>query len=228
MGFFNMSKLHKVVFASSNKGKMVEFKSALQNHVKEIHLQSDFNIPDIPETGTTFIENAILKAKNACKYTNLFAFADDSGLMIDALNGEPGIYSARYAGNAPSFKDHINKVLNNLKDVEPEKRTAFFYSVIVLVEHIDDPMPKIFEGIWAGKILESPQGENGFGYDPIFYDLTYKCSAANLSTEVKNKISARGQALKKLIDYLDGTKYQDINCNINIEKHLTSKNSNFS
>ncbi len=209
-----MKKLDKIIFASSNTGKINEIKSALDSHVNGFALQSEYSVPDIAETGSTFIENAILKAKNACNYTSLPAIGDDSGLMIDALNGEPGIYSARYAtrttdSKAQNFNNNINKVLTELNGITFENRTAAFCTVIAFMEHKDDPMPKIFEGMWHGNILLSPEGKNGFGYDPIFYVPTHKCSAASLPPEVKNQISARGQALAKLINYFNILKTLD-------------------
>lgn len=192
---------NKLVLATSNQGKLREIQLTLSGVVSEIISQQELGVTDIPETGLTFIENAILKARNACKNTNLPAIADDSGLIIDAINGEPGLYSARYAGKNCDFKDNINKVLTKLENVGFDLRTAKFYCVMVFLKHEKDPTPKIFDGTWEGKILFSPQGDKGFGYDPIFYVPEYNCSAGELSPAIKNKISHRGQALNKMVNY---------------------------
>ncbi len=174
----------------------------LSVHNYQIISQADFNIPEIPETGFTFVENAIIKARNACEYTGLPAIADDTGLVIDALNGEPGIYSARYAGEGAQSHDNIQKVLEQMQDVASDKRTARFQCVIVYLRHAKDPAPVICYGTWEGRILLKEQGENGFGYDPIFYVPTHECSAAELPVEIKNKIGHRGLALQQLLNFL--------------------------
>jgi XTP/dITP diphosphohydrolase len=153
----------------------------------------------VEETGLTFVENAILKARNAASHSGLPAIADDSGIEVDALQGAPGIYSARYAGLNASDGDNCRKLLDELKDVHELDRTARFQCLLVYMRHAEDPTPMIFQGTWEGSILMSPQGENGFGYDPVFYVPSEGCSAAELDAEVKNRLSHRGQALTKLV-----------------------------
>ena len=161
--------------------------------------QSEFSVPDIEETGLTFVENALLKARNAAELTGLPAIADDSGLEVDALNGAPGIYSARYAGKGASDRDNLEKLLQAIKDVDDEHRGARFQCVMVYLRHAKDPTPRIFQGTWEGSILHEPRGDGGFGYDPVFFVAEKQCSSAELAPEVKNSLSHRGQALRKLI-----------------------------
>ena len=156
-------------------------------------------VPDIEETGLTFVENAILKARNAAQHTGRPAIADDSGIEVDALNGAPGIYSARYAGIGASDQANLEKLLTELGDLPEEKRTARFQCLMVYMRHANDPTPLICQGSWEGRILFKPQGENGFGYDPVFYVPTHDCSSAELPADVKNSLSHRGQALSKLL-----------------------------
>ena len=190
---------NKIVLASGNKGKLREFNALLGNLSFEVVPQSDFNVPDIEETGLTFVENAILKARNASQHTGLPAIADDSGIEVDALNGEPGIYSARYSGEQATDQSNVEKLLQELADVPDGKRTARFQCLLVYVRHALDPTPLICQGTWEGSILHKPVGENGFGYDPIFYVPSHDCASAELTSEIKNKISHRGQALFKLL-----------------------------
>jgi XTP/dITP diphosphohydrolase len=164
----------------------------------EIIPQSEIVQTEAEETGLAFIENALLKARHAAQYCHFPVIADDSGLAVDALNGEPGIYSARYAGIGASDKDNNEKLLLELADVPFAERTARFICVIVMLEHAVDPMPLIAQGVWEGKILMHPQGANGFGYDPLFWVPGYDCSSAELAPEVKNLLSHRGQALRQL------------------------------
>ncbi|MBA2653668.1 MAG: RdgB/HAM1 family non-canonical purine NTP pyrophosphatase [Gammaproteobacteria bacterium] len=192
----------KIIFASSNQGKIKEINALIRQSAIEVIPQVEMGVPDIAETGLTFIENALIKARNATELTKLPAMADDSGLVVPILNGEPGIFSARYAGEAGDHTKNITKLLTKLQDVPPEKRIAYFYCVIVMLRHKDDPCPIICEGIWHGSILMQPKGEKGFGYDPIFYVADYNCSAAELTMEVKNEISHRGQAMTDLIQQL--------------------------
>lgn len=192
----------KVILASSNKGKIREFNEVIKNQGIEIIPQQEYGIPDINETGTTFIENALQKARHASSIAQLPALADDSGLVVPALNGEPGIYSARYAGPESNSQKNIEKLLFNLKTVPDEKRDAYFYCMLVFLRDPHDPCPILCEGIWRGKILFQPKGDLGFGYDPIFFDLDYQLSAAELDPGIKNKISHRGQAIEKLIKRL--------------------------
>ena len=196
----------KLVLASNNLGKVKEIQNLIPSPY-EIIPQAKFKVPEVAETGLTFVENAILKARNACEYTKLPAIADDSGLEIDALQGEPGIYSARYAGSNADSKANIAKVLTALADVSPEQRIARFQCVMVCLRYAKDPAPIICQGTWEGSILFQEQGQNGFGYDPIFFVPTHDCSAAELAIDVKNKISHRGQALQCLISSMKNSPY---------------------
>ena len=161
--------------------------------------QSDFDVPEIEETGLTFVENAILKARNAAKYTGLPAIADDSGLEVDALRGAPGIYSARYAGPGTDDTKNLQKVLQELEGLPEAERTARFQCLLVYMEHDLDPTPIICQGTWEGRITNEPAGENGFGYDPVFFVPEQGCTSAQLSAEEKNRLSHRGQALQSLL-----------------------------
>lgn len=192
----------RVVFASNNSGKIRELQALLNNFNIEIIAQEKLGVSEAEETASTFVENALIKARHACQATGLPAIADDSGLEVDALNGAPGIYSARYAGNDSNAKNNIQKVLSELTNVPDEKRTAAFHCVLVYLAHALDPTPIICHGIWHGKILTTPTGENGFGYDPIFYVPSENCSAAQLSLDVKNRLSHRAQALHLLLEKL--------------------------
>lgn len=185
----------KAVLASSNTGKIVELKSWFPN-ISWVS-QIDLGISSIPETGLSFIENAILKARHAAEKSNMLSLADDSGLIIDALDGRPGLYSARYAGT-DNFKDNIAKVLSELKNTPLEERTARFCCTLAIVRSSIDPCPIIATGFWEGFILEAPQGLQGFGYDPIFFDPKIGLSAAEISMSEKNKISHRAHAISEL------------------------------
>lgn len=188
----------RIVLASGNKGKVNEFSELLAEHDISIVPQSDFAVPDAEETGLTFVENAILKARNAAAHTGLPAIADDSGLEVDYLNGAPGIYSARYAGNGGSEANNA-KLLDALRGIEQAQRSARFQCVLVYLRHADDPTPLICQGTWEGQILTAAQGDAGFGYDPLFYAPEEGCSAAELPASRKNEISHRGQALRCLL-----------------------------
>ena len=188
-----------LVLASNNPGKVREFNELLAGHHIEVVPQSDYQVPEIEETGLTFVENAILKARNAAAHTGLPAIADDSGIEVDALSGAPGIYSARYAGVGAGDQANLEKLLADLKDVPEERRTARFQCLMVYLRHANDPTPLICQGTWEGRILLAPRGANGFGYDPVFYVPTHDCSSAELPSEVKNALSHRGQALRKLV-----------------------------
>lgn len=192
----------KIVLASSNQGKIAEFQHMLDGLNIQILPQSHYQITDVEETGLTFIENAIIKARHAAHLSGLPALADDSGLVIDALNGAPGIYSARYAGQHGDFAANIQQVLHELKDVPESKRTARFVCVLTLLHSHNDPLPLIVQATWEGRILLEKSGVKGFGYDPIFWVPTHNTSAAELATEVKNQISHRAQALRSLLDKL--------------------------
>lgn len=188
--------MSEIVLASGNLGKIREIQAILQN--AKILPQSQFNVPEAEETGTTFIENAIIKARNAARHCGLPAIADDSGLVVDALNGAPGVISARYAGSGASDADNIDKLLDQLQGVAADQRSARFICVLVYLRHADDPLPVIAQGIWEGQILETRIGEQGFGYDPVFWLNQQQCSSAQLSPALKNALSHRGQALKLL------------------------------
>jgi len=188
----------KVILASGNQGKINEMNDILSELGIEIIAQAVYSMPEAKETGLTFVENAIIKARNACHHSGLPAIADDSGLEVDYLQGAPGIYSSRYAGIEKNDQANIEKLLDNLRDVSEEARRARFRCVTVFLRHEKDPSPVICEGVWEGRIALSPSGSGGFGYDPIFYVPAYDCTAAELSSDVKHQLSHRGQALKKL------------------------------
>ena len=193
-----------VVLASSNAGKVREINQLLAGLDIKVRPQSEYGVTDAEETGLTFVENAILKARNAAAHTGLPAIADDSGLEVDALNGAPGIYSARYAGAGASDQANLDKLLQDLSEVAEDARTARFQCLLVYLRHAQDPTPLICQGTWEGRILFAPRGDNGFGYDPVFYVPTHGCSSAELPAEVKNSLSHRGQALRRLMDALQG------------------------
>lgn len=197
-----MFTMQKIVLASGNRGKLNEFQQLLQGCGFEVLPQSDFNVPEAEETGLSFVENAILKARNAARHTGLPAIADDSGLEVDALKGQPGIYSARFAGPEASDADNNHKLLKLLEGVEGPNRSARFQCLLVFMRHEHDPVPLVCQGSWEGRILHQPQGDNGFGYDPLFYVPEQQCSSAELSPETKNRISHRGQAMTKLLGCL--------------------------
>jgi len=190
----------KIVLATSNKGKIKEFYN--MNLFIDFVCQQDLGISSVPETGHTFVENALIKARHASLESGLPAIADDSGLVIPSLNGEPGIYSSRYAGDNDNGLMRINKVLANLKDMVGDKRNAYFHSCIVYLKSACDPVPVVVTGTWHGVILDECRGDNGMGYDPIFYVPTHNCSAAELSMAEKNKISHRGIAMRSLLPSL--------------------------
>ncbi|MCF6807747.1 RdgB/HAM1 family non-canonical purine NTP pyrophosphatase [Thiotrichales bacterium 19S9-12] len=194
--------MKKIVFASSNAGKICEMNQILSQFDITLLSQSEFNVADAEETGLTFIENALLKAHHLSEHTDLPVLADDSGLVIDVLNGAPGIFSARYGSHHGDATGGIQRVLNELEGVEENNRSAHFHCSLVLVKFKQDPDPIICQGRWHGHILKEPQGDGGFGYDPIFFDPKHQLSAAELEPKVKNKISHRGQAMAKLIRIL--------------------------
>jgi XTP/dITP diphosphohydrolase len=189
-----------VVLASGNAGKIREIQAILKAH--PIVPQNQWKISEVEETGTTFVENAILKARHAALHCQLPAIADDSGLVVDALDGAPGVISARYAGIGASDEANVAKLLAELHGVPDELRTARFICVLVFMQHANDPTPVIAQGVWEGKILPQPVGENGFGYDPVFWVEDYQCSSAQLPAEVKNRLSHRGKALKNMMNAL--------------------------
>ena len=191
--------IKQLVLASGNKGKLAEFSQLFTDKNIEVIPQNQFDTPEAEETGLSFVENAIIKARNACKHSGLPSLADDSGLEVDALQGAPGIYSARYAGADASDQDNYLKLLEALKDVPEEQRTARFQCVLVYMRHENDPTPQVFQGSWEGKILVEPAGSEGFGYDPVFFVESQNCAAAELSKADKNSISHRGQAIQELL-----------------------------
>ncbi|MBU2965655.1 RdgB/HAM1 family non-canonical purine NTP pyrophosphatase [Amphritea sp. 2_MG-2023] len=192
----------QIVLASGNKGKLKEFNQVLGDLGVEVVPQSQFNVPDADETGLSFVENAIIKARHACQLTGLPALADDSGLEVDALNGAPGIYSARFAGAGATDAKNNQKLLQLLEGTSPEQRSARFRCVLVFMRHAEDPTPLICQGSWEGQILPLPQGDNGFGYDPLFLVPGLDIASAQLPPEQKNKISHRGQAVQQLIQLI--------------------------
>jgi XTP/dITP diphosphohydrolase len=193
----------RVVLATSNPGKLRELRAMLSQPEWEVLPQSKFDVPDAIEDGLSFVENAIKKARHACALTGLPAIADDSGLEVDALLGAPGIYSARYAGEGASDEENLQKLLLAMEGVPEEKRSARFRCLMVYMRHKLDPSPVICEGSWEGRVASQKQGENGFGYDPIFYVPTHDRCSAQLSAEQKNEISHRGQALAALAEKLN-------------------------
>ena len=192
----------KWVLATGNKGKVKEMSQLLNSFSIEVLPQNHFDVAEVPETGTTFVENAIIKARHAAKVTGLPAIADDSGLEVDFLSGQPGIYSSRFAGENASDQENIDLLLNKLEGVGSEHRRARFQCVLVYMRHELDPTPIICQGTWEGLISDTIQGENGFGYDPIFWVESEQCSSAQLSKQRKNELSHRGQALAMLVERL--------------------------
>jgi XTP/dITP diphosphohydrolase len=196
----NKSPDRHVVLASGNKGKLKELAAILSQADLQLHSQSEFAVIEAEENGLSFVENAIIKARNAAKQTGLPAIADDSGLCVDALQGAPGIYSARYAGENATDPDNNRKLLAAI--AEQDNRRAHFHCALVFVRHSDDPAPIVCEGIWQGEIIDNPKGDNGFGYDPLFYIPELACCSAELPPEQKNRLSHRGQALNQLLPRL--------------------------
>jgi len=194
--------MQRYVLASGNKGKVREINEILAGLDIEVVPQSEFDVPEAEETGLTFVENAIIKARNAAELTGLPAIADDSGIEVDALKGAPGIYSARYAGVGASDQANLEKLLHEMKGVPEQQRGARFQCLMVCMQHAADPTPLICQGTWEGRILETPSGNNGFGYDPVFWVPEHGCSSAELSPDQKNKLSHRGKALQQLLSAL--------------------------
>lgn len=188
----------KLVLASGNRGKLAELGELLAGSGIELVPQGALGIADPIEDGQTFVENALIKARNAACHSGLPALADDSGLIVDALGGAPGLISAHYAGVHGDAAGNIAKLLRELEDVPTERRTARFYCCLVLLRHAGDPQPLIAEGEWPGRILEAPRGTGGFGYDPVFFDPAIGLGAGEMSPEMKNPISHRGRALAVL------------------------------
>ena len=194
----------RIVLASGNAGKLAEMRQILADAGADLVAQGDLGIADADESASTFVENALLKARHAARASGLPALGDDSGLCVDALAGAPGLISARYAGRHGDSAANIRKLLDAMRDVPEPQRGAYFHCSIVLLAHADDPAPLIAEGRWYGRILRAPCGERGFGYDPVFLDPANNLSAAELDPELKNRISHRGQALASLRKLLRG------------------------
>jgi len=194
--------MQKIVLASSNKGKIAEIQELFTGLPVELISQTALNIPDVEETGLTFIENALLKARNAAQLSGLPALADDSGLSVDCLGGAPGVYSARYAGAGAKDIDLIAKLLKEMHKVDSQNRRARFHCVMALLAYPADPAPIICHGVWEGEILPYAKGQQGFGYDPVFYVPSHDCSAAELDPTEKNRISHRGRAMSQLLEIL--------------------------
>ena len=192
-----------IVLASSNAGKLRELNQMLAGLDIEALPQSRFGVPEVEETGASFVENALIKARHAARYAKLPAIADDSGIEVDCLSGAPGVYSARYAGRGASDEQNLRKLLDAMKTVPPGKRAARFRCTMVYLHDENDPAPFVVQSSWEGSILTAPRGTNGFGYDPIFLVSTHDCSSAELTPEVKNRLSHRGQALRALVRALE-------------------------
>lgn len=192
----------QIVLATGNQGKVKELSEMLSDFSIAVLPQSHFDVADVPETGTTFIENAIIKARHAAKITGLPAIADDSGLEVDALNGAPGVYSARFAGENANDQDNIDKLLVEMQG--KAVRSARFWCVLVYMRHADDPTPLVCQASWEGTITEDQQGLEGFGYDPVFYVASEGCTSAQLTKNQKNVLSHRGQALQQLVAKFKG------------------------
>lgn len=191
-----------LVLASGNKGKLAEFETLLSTCGYEVKPQSEFDVPEVEETGLTFVENAIIKARHACEITGLPAIADDSGIEVDFLDGQPGIYSARFSGDGATSASNNEKLLKCLDGVPEGQRSARYQCVLVLMSHAEDPTPLIFQSAWEGQVLTEPRGGDGFGYDPLFFIPEKNCSAAELDKTEKNRISHRGKAMAMLLQSL--------------------------
>ncbi|WP_430387580.1 RdgB/HAM1 family non-canonical purine NTP pyrophosphatase [Dyella sp. 20L07] len=195
--------MSRILLASSNPGKLAEFNDLLANSGRSFVAQSAYDVDDVEETGLTFVENALLKARHASRISGLPALADDSGLCVDHLRGAPGLYSARYSGHHGDNAANNAKLLRELEGVPTEQRGAFFICVLVLLQHADDPAPLIAEGRWYGRVLTEQRGTHGFGYDPLFLPDGETVSAAELPPGLKNRVSHRGRALVQLRASLD-------------------------
>jgi XTP/dITP diphosphohydrolase len=194
--------MKKLVIASANASKLRELSQLFAGLDYQLYPQTDFDVPEIAETGTTFVENAIIKARHAALHTGLAALADDSGIEVDALNGAPGVYSARFSGCNATDEANNALLVEKLRPVPEQQRSARYRAVIVYMRNTADPSPVICEGSWEGFILLEPRGTGGFGYDPYFYLPEQGCTSAELSAKLKNKLSHRGQALRQLLDKL--------------------------
>lgn len=192
----------KIVLATGNKGKLAEFQHLLESLPFDVLPQSDFEVSEAIENGLSFVENALIKARHAAYLTDLPAIADDSGLEVDALNGAPGIYSSRFSGENATDEQNNLRLLSLLQEVPREQRTARFHCLLVYLRHAEDPTPLICQGTWEGLIGFTPEGDNGFGYDPLFYIPELGCTSAQLGKEEKNRISHRAKAMALLQERL--------------------------
>ncbi len=199
-------KYKKIVLATNNLNKVREINELFQESIYKIISQSEFKVTEVEETGKTFTENALIKARNAAKYTDLPVIADDSGIEVDALDGRPGIFSARYSGIGATDKDNLTKLIKDIKHIDRKNCQAKFICAMVYIAYENDPNPIIVEGIWKGYVITKPRGVNGFGYDPIFYVPEYECTSAELDRKKKNQLSHRGQAIRKLTKKLNEIK----------------------
>ncbi len=191
-----------IILATNNKGKIKEFNELINNANINLVLQSNYNVPSVEETGTTYVENAIIKARNASKYTGLPSISEDSGLAVDCLNGRPGIYSARYCGPNTTAEAANNKVIQEIKQYPIEQRTAKYWCIIVFMKNAEDPTPVICQDSWEGMITDNPKGTNGFGYDPIFYLPELNKTVAEISMEMKCKLSARSRCIRQMVNII--------------------------
>ena len=196
----------KLVLATSNRGKLAEMRPLFADLGHELITQGELGVSDAVEDGRSFVENALIKARHAARITGLPALADDSGIIVDALGGAPGLISAHYAGTHGDAVGNIRKLLSELAGVPDAQRGARFYALIVLLRHADDPQPLIAEGVWEGRILDAPRGDGGHGYDPVFLDPESGLSAAEMPIELKNRISHRGKALASLRERLQAVR----------------------
>jgi XTP/dITP diphosphohydrolase len=196
--------MEKLVLASGNQGKLRELSTLLETLGYLVDSQASLGVPEVPETGTTFVENAIIKARNAAHHTGLVALADDSGIEVDALDGAPGVYSARFSGINATAESNNALLVEKLRNVPTSKLTARYRAVIVFMRHARDPSPIICEGCWEGLIQLEPKGDGGFGYDPYFFLPQNGCTSAELSAAKKNQLSHRGKALRQLVKRLRG------------------------
>ncbi len=201
------AKPQKIVLATGNLNKVKEINAIVESIPVVVLPQSQFQIKEAVETGTTFIENAIIKARNASEQTGLPAIADDSGIEVDALNGEPGVYSSRYSGPDSNDQKNLEKLIENIKNVPEERRSCRYWCVMVYLKHAKDPTPVVCQASWEGQLITTPMGSNGFGYDPIFWIPSQKATAAQITLEQKNSMSHRAKALKMLFAHL-----QEIYC----------------
>jgi XTP/dITP diphosphohydrolase len=192
----------ELVLATGNAGKVRELEALLADHACRVRTQAEFGCPEIAETGLSFVENALLKARNAARHTGLPAVADDSGLACDALNGAPGIYSARYASEHATDAENVAHLLRAMAGIAESERACRYVCVIAYVAHAEDPLPVLTQGIWTGRVANAPSGSGGFGYDPVFYVPSEGCTAAQLDVVRKHALSHRGQALRALVAHL--------------------------